>query len=498
MSSTPAERAGHTAAWRLSALSSVAFALGTGAALLTAYLLVARAIRERSDAWLTGEASVLAEVTETTPAGSLHGLVVSEIAELARHEVVLGPPGEPISRQPIFFLVEGKAPGGEIWVGPEARGVIIEAIRESGWEEGRPFSVPVPGWSRPFRVSGRSTGRGDTVFLGLIDLGAEEMLAGLRRTFGYLWGGMMIFGFAVAFFGTRGVLRRVEEITRTAARVGRKGLHHRVPAGDSADEIGRLAATFNEMLEQIDASVRQIRAVTEGVAHDLRSPITAVRGNLELALTSGRHDDMNTAAASAIDHLDRLLTSLDSILDVAEAEAGALRLNAEPSDVSLLLRDLVEIYAPALEQNGLTLRTQCGGTGEAWLDPGLAQRAISNLLDNAVQHLPAGSTLTVACGRDGGEIFVKVSDDGPGFPPAIRSDLFERFVRGPGSRGHGLGLALVRAIARAHGGSARAFLPEGGGAGIEIRFPLGRSEHGQYGGVSASQSPAPPSGLTNS
>jgi signal transduction histidine kinase len=283
---------------------------------------------------------------------------------------------------------------------------------------------------------------------------------------------MLLFGFGVSFLSTRQVLLRVERVTETAARVGRAESGQRVPTVSGRDEISRLGGTFNEMLDRIDRSVEQLRSVTDAVTHDLRSPVTAIRGDLELALTSEDPAALHEAAAAAIEGLDRLLETVETTLDVAEAEAGALRLQRRPIDLQEVAREMVDFYVPAAEEHGITLEAAGTEAVEARVDANLLRRALRNLLDNALQHLPAGTHVVVRCQRVGDQATLAVEDDGPGIPAAIRPRAFDRFVKGQGSRGFGLGLSLVRATARGHGGEARIEDRDGEGTVISLTFPL--------------------------
>jgi signal transduction histidine kinase len=465
-------RVRRTAAWRLSALTAVAFAVGTGTAFLIAYLVVARGIHQRSDAWLLGESEVLAQVAETAPPGDLQAKMIEEVAQLARQEVLPAPGEEPGGEQPVFFLIT--SPGGEprVWMGPGSRDQVAAAVHGAQWGPGAPFSIDVTGWEHPFRVAAHDGAGGDSIYLGFFDQNADALLHEVKRTFLWLWSGMLLFGLVISTLGARHILHRVEQLTETAARVGREGLHERVPAGPGYDEIARLAATLNDMLQRIEVSVKQIRAVTDGVAHDLRSPVTAIRGNLEVALTRSDPADLRESAASALEDLDRLLRILDTSLDVAEAEAGALRLNRQPVDLAQLAREMEEIYRPVAEESGLTLEASGEHPVVVSADADLTRRALANLLDNAMQHLPRGCRVTVAAASDGRTVTLSVVDDGPGLPEEIRLSAFDRFVKGPGSRGYGLGLALVRATARAHGGEACIQNNSRGGAVVLLSFPV--------------------------
>ena len=144
---------------------------------------------------------------------------------------------------------------------------------------------------------------------------------------------MVVLGFLISYTSARRTLKRVERITETVARIGSEELDERLPESPKADEISRLAQTFNHMLDRIQASVHQMRGVTDSVAHDLKSPVTSIRGRLEAALSDGDPNRLEESVGEAIEGLDRLSDLLNTTLDLAEAEAGALRLDRTPVDI---------------------------------------------------------------------------------------------------------------------------------------------------------------------
>lgn len=460
-----------TSAWRFSVMSTVAFAFGTAIAFSIVYKVMGDGIRERSDAWLVGEGELLAQVAANTPAGEMRERLVEEIAELARHEV-LPMPGTPRTTEyPVFFLtlnVDGE-PG--VWVGPGERKQFIDAIHNRRHDGGKPWSLPVPGWDEPFRVMAYPFADGSTGFLGFVDQSALALLHRVAMTFVWLWVVMLFFGLAISYLAARRILGRVEEITETAATVGSEALDRRMAPGSGDDEISRLARTFNAMLDRVQESVEQVQTMADAVTHDLRSPLTSIRGNLELAVTHDEREQLQEAAASAIEGLDQLLRTLTTSLDVAEAGAGALRLNRQTVDLNRMILETVEVYRPAAEEHGLTLETSGEGVVDAVVDPDLTRRALANLLDNAIEHLPPGCHVRVSVEANGRATFLSVADDGPGFPPEVRARAFERGTKGPSSTGFGIGLALVRSVARAHGGDAEVLDPPGGGAMLRLSFP---------------------------
>jgi signal transduction histidine kinase len=292
-------------------------------------------------------------------------------------------------------------------------------------------------------------------------------------TLAVLWAAVVLIGSTLTWWSVRRVLTRVERLSGAASAITDPESGQRIPEAGRDDEIGRLATTLNGMLERIAAGTREIRDLSAAVAHDLRSPVTVIRGRLELALTHDSATDLQDAAASAIEGLDRVAAILEANLDVAEAEGGALQLRAEPIDLTLLCRELAELYEIAASEAGLALETELEDGVILEGDPSLLGRTLSNLLDNALRHAEGATRVRLSTRREDerwGQIAVE--DDGPGFPETLRTRAFERSARRPGSPGLGLGLLLVRAVARAHGGDAKLETSTLGGAAIVLRLPL--------------------------
>lgn len=298
------------------------------------------------------------------------------------------------------------------------------------------------------------------------------MLHRLARRLLMVWGGMFLLGFLISYWSARRTLLRVERITETVARIGTEDLEERLPEPANSDEISRLAKTFNRMLDRLQSSVNQLRTVTGGIAHDLKSPVTLIRGTLESALCDERNEQWRESVGEAIEGLDRLLQLLNTTLDLAEAEAGALHVERHPVDFSDVVRQLVDIYQPAMAERHHELRANLEEHVVVDADSALLNRAVSNLLENELTHLPVGCRVSVRLYSHQGAAELVVEDNGPGFPPEISGRAFERFVKGKHSPGHGLGLAFVDAVAQAHGGAARISDRVGSGALITLSLPV--------------------------
>lgn len=460
-----------TAAWRISIWTTLAFAVGTASAFSILYVLVARGIWGRGDAWLSGEAEVLAQVAADTPRDHLYNRIVGEIAELATREV----PDERNERgqqlNSVFFLEEDpNSSVSPLWVGPSPEDAFLRAIQRTKLVPGTPQSLMVDGWSQTFRVVARQE-KGRTIYLGLSSRGAMHLLHTLTRRFLLLWGGTVLMGFLISYASAHRTLLRVERITETVERIDSKDLSERLPEPANSDEIARLAKTFNRMLDRIQTSVTELRLVTDAVAHDMKSPITSIRGTLESTLSNDPSERWRDSVCEAIEGLDRLLNFLNTTLDVAEGQAGALRLDRSIVDLSAVVRQLVDLYQPALaeQHHELVLDVEDHVTVDA--DSSLFHRVLSNLLENELAHLPEGCEITVRLHLHHGSAELVIEDNGPGFPPDVRKRAFERFVKGKDSSGHGLGLAFVDAVVRAHGGSVTISDRPVAGAVVTLSLP---------------------------
>ncbi|MGA8102144.1 MAG: ATP-binding protein, partial [Candidatus Acidiferrales bacterium] len=335
---------------------------------------------------------------------------------------------------------------------------------------GIPQSIKVEGWSTTFRVVTRQE-NGRTIYLGLSTRGARHLLRTLTGRFLVLWGSTVFMGFLISYLSAHRTLLRVQRITDTVARIGSQDLGERLPQPVNSDEISRLAKTFNHMLDRIQASVNELRSVTDAVAHDLKSPVTSIRGVLESALSREPDETWRDSVGDAIEGLDGLLSTLDTTLDVAEAQAGALRLERTTVDLSAAVRQLVDLYQPAMDERHHELIIDIEDHVGIDADRSLLNRVLSNLVENEIAHLPAGCQIVIRLRSQEGSANLVIEDNGPGFPPDIASRVFDRFVRGKQSHGHGLGLAFVDAVVRAHGGSAKISGSPAGGAVVTLSLP---------------------------
>jgi signal transduction histidine kinase len=432
---------------------------------------VASDIQRRSDAWLTGEVAVLGDVAGRTPKDRLYPRVVGEVAELASREVPYKLRSSSNENDSVFFLQAGDDGTLKLWVGSGNGLPNLAAIRARKLIPDVPCDLNVQGFNQPFRVASVRLDDGSHIYLGLSEKDEIRVLNNLRFRFLCLWLLIVLFGSSIVFFATRRMLGHVREITEAASGIGQSALSSRVPTSKRNDEVGHLALTLNRMLDRIESSVHQLHTITESLAHDLRSPLTAIRGKLEIVLSGDLKAEQSEPIISAIDELDRLTEFLNTSLDVAEAKADALRLSLTEVDLDELIRVMIDLYEPCMSEKGLRVNLRSAGPVPVLADAALLHRVIANLLDNELNHLPASCTVSITLGATENAATLIVEDDGPGFAAEIGLHMFEQRVKGRDSKGHGLGLAFVEAVVRAHGGSVTASNRPERGALLSITWP---------------------------
>lgn len=246
---------------------------------------------------------------------------------------------------------------------------------------------------------------------------------------------------------------RLRTAVGTADAVASGALDERVPLRGSGDAFDGLATSLNAMLDRIAALMSEIRIATDGLAHDLRSPLTRLRASLDRALVA-KEEDREAHLTRALDESDRLLTMLDTALRITRAEAGLGREAFVDTDISTMLADLAEMYGPVAEDRGVAIVAEPPVGLHAYAHRELLGQAVANLIDNALKY--GGGEIRLGAAPGDGVIVVTVADRGPGIPAERQADALKRFGRldtARSERGAGLGLSLAAAVARLHGGT---------------------------------------------
>jgi signal transduction histidine kinase len=472
MSSKTDRPAVRSAAWRISLWATLAFACGTLLVFVVLHRFVADDIQRRSDAWLSGEIAVLGDVAERTPKDRLYSRFVGEIAELASREVPNKLRSSGHENDSVFFLQSSPDGVMNLWVGSGNGAAAAQAIRQTKLTSETPSDLHVTGFPIPFRVASLQTADGGHIYLGLSERDELHVLRNFRIRFVLLGLVIVLFGFLIVFYATRRMLGHVRRITEAASVIGQSDLSSRVPVSGNRDEVAQLAWTLNHMLDRIESSMHQLHTITDSLAHDLRSPLTAIRGKLEMYLSSGIRSEQAEPIVSVIDELDRLTEFLNSSLDVAEAKADALRLNRSDMDLNELMHSMIDLYEPSMAEKGLKIQLQQSSAIMIHADAALVHRMVANLLDNEIKHVTSSHNIRISIHEESPFAVLTIQDDGPGFSTSLLEHVFEQRTKGPNSTGHGLGLAFVAAVARSHGGTVAAFNRPEGGAHLEISLPL--------------------------
>ncbi|OKO69915.1 HAMP domain-containing sensor histidine kinase [Bradyrhizobium sp. AS23.2] len=285
---------------------------------------------------------------------------------------------------------------------------------------------------------------------------------------------LLVLAGLAAVLVTRRTVGRIEEINATSQAIMLSGLDRRIPLRGSHDEWDRVAENLNQMLDRIETLMGEVKQVSDNVAHDLRTPLTRMRGRLEKAYHAPRNSEVDAVLiGDTIADLDSVLGMFASITRISEIETRARRSAFRALDLAEIAGEVVELYDAAAEQ--VTTHLSLGGDRKVSVtgDRDLLFDAIANLVDNAIKHGRAGGLVTVTCRSAGGGAVITIADDGPGIPADQRDHVFKRFYRLEQSRytpGNGLGLSLVAAVAGLHGAEI-ALHDNAPGLTVRLSFP---------------------------
>jgi signal transduction histidine kinase len=281
-------------------------------------------------------------------------------------------------------------------------------------------------------------------------------------------------GAFLGFLVVRITERHARTIGNVAARIAAGDLSQRLDEKSEGEGFGRLAASINAMLARIEELVEELRIVTDSLAHDLRSPLTRIRANIERAAVHAREDEQQQALEAVSTDIDRMLRLISATLEISRAEAGMGRQQFTDFDLGQLMRDICEIYYPVAEERDRSLEVQEPRTIPFFGNRQLIGRAVANLIENALKY--GGSNIRIGASDDGELVQLWVADQGPGIPSELRHDATRKYRRLEEARtteGSGLGLAFVRAIARLHGGDIEL---QDNAPGLRVMMTLQRSD----------------------
>jgi heavy metal sensor kinase len=288
---------------------------------------------------------------------------------------------------------------------------------------------------------------------------------------------MVLIGFSGGAFLAFRALRPIRNLS-VAARsiVNTARFDTRVSETHGGDELNELVRLFNQMLAKIEMLIRGMAQSLDNVAHDLRTPVTRFRGIAEQALRSGASPEaLREALADCLEESERVMSMLNTLMDVSEAETGTMHLMREDIDLAALAAEVAELYQDVAEEKGVKISTQVATKIELRADRSRLRQVLSNLVDNAVKYTPSGGRIEIDVFQEGRSAVVVVKDSGRGIPPDEVPRIWDRLYRGDKSRaerGLGLGLSLVKAVVQAHHGHVEVMPNPSGGSVFAVSLPL--------------------------
>jgi len=304
----------------------------------------------------------------------------------------------------------------------------------------------------------------------------SDILRRFRATLSVVTLSIIVTALTGGWFATQSAVRPIRRLTSVVRRIIATGrTDERVPTGGEDDAIQELTLLFNAMLDRIEGLVRGMRGALDNVSHDLRTPLTRLRGTAELALASAPDVERDREAlADCVEECDRVLVMLNTLMDISEAESGAMPLRREAFDLREAVSRALDLYHDTADAKGVTLAPGVQLPAPVLADPVRIEQVAANLIDNAVKYTPEGGQVVVDVETVDGRALLRVRDTGAGIDPSELPRIWDRLFRGDRSRtarGLGLGLSLVKAIVEAHGGTVAVVSQPGVGSTFTVTLP---------------------------
>jgi heavy metal sensor kinase len=456
----------HTLAFRLTLWYAGIFMLSAGVAFFFFYLLITSVMRQQTDQALSSEVRTFSSILST------------QGPEAVKHQAFLQ--AQAAGEKKIFFrllYITGQvfsSSNMSYWRDIEVNRAAVKGLLNSR----KPIfdTIHIPDRKHKVRVLYAVIGPGMILQLGQSMENHTRVIEVFRKVFIITMAILFALAVVVGWFMARRALVGVATVTRTARRISEGSLEKRVPVKKGTDEIDQLALTFNQMLDRIETLVTGIKEMSDNIAHDLKSPITRIRGIAEVSLTSGSSlPEYESMAAGTIEECDRLLDMINTMLIISRTEAGVNQLDHQNLDITGLVHEACDIFRSPAEDKGL--RLVCSGDHNIRIsgDRRLLQRMVANLLDNAIKYTPANGRVDISVTvRAEQPVQITIQDDGRGISEKDQAHIFERFYRCDPSRsqaGTGLGLSFARAVARAHKGEIIVASVPGEGSTFTVTLP---------------------------
>jgi signal transduction histidine kinase len=455
----------NTLAFRLTLWYAAIFAVSSFAAFIVIYLLTTSIIQGRTDQ------DLLDEVEEFSSLLELKG--INEV----KTYIDLETESEGVNK--IFFRII-TINGDELYLSNVSSwgNIGTSRIALKHLSEGKKYvyeTLVIPELQHKIRIIYANIGHGKIFQIGRSLEDDNRFIKVFRDIFSLTLAVIMVFAALIGWFMARRALLGVEEVSRTAIEISKGAFERRVPIKLRGDEIDRLATTFNSMLDRINSLIAGMREITDNIAHDLKSPVTRIRGIAEMTLTTGNSiNEFEAMTANTIEECDRLLEMINTMLDISEAQAGAGKLSMSKVDISKIVQKACELFQPIAENKGIIISCKVPEVFHIHGDKQKLQRLVANLLDNALKYTPSEGKVKVSLDGNTENVIISIIDNGIGISEDNLEHIFKRFYRCDRSRsksGIGLGLSLAIAIAKAHGGNITVSSKPGKGSEFKVILP---------------------------
>ncbi|MFP5520354.1 MAG: sensor histidine kinase [Bdellovibrionia bacterium] len=363
--------------------------------------------------------------------------------------------------------------------------LVLNDIRSMATDEVQYSEQVASGQNRVLFSSHRMRG-GEVLLLAKDSQFRQANLENINMIFWLSLAPVALIGFLVSYYASYRVTSPIWEMTSILKKAHLGDFSHRLPVGLKKDEYFELRKMINQILDQAEQNIGSLRDAFDHLTHDIRTPVTRLRGRAELALEGEESIEIyREALQSCFENSDKILRFFETLTQISEAENRSLKLKKEKKSLKFLVEEILDLYEIAFEEKEITIHRNFVEDDEVEIDSNLVKRALANLLDNAHKYNPQGANVTVRTFKDGDFLVLSVEDDGPGIPFKEQDIIWNRLYRGDKSRsvyGMGLGLTFVKAIVEAHGGSVNLRSPcyQGRGSSFELRFIKGIKSRTSY------------------